>query len=199
MVKIIGEVDLLNETDTLKEIATRHPFGEYAQTIKSVELFHTKNVTSIDVDETNKVLLYLTGEEKLSNRYRYILLHEFGHVYDRFDPAFAYTLDMRLSLNMDRDKLYFVTDLWNAYIDGRLDNLNLLEFEQPPEEVISIRHKKSIIINSNYGNIEELACSNCRMDMNLEDLRKLFWRVWRSPAGTLTYSSFFECYEKKWI
>jgi len=68
----------------------------------------------------------------MCQNYQYILSHEFGHVYDRMDLGFQYSIEARRSLNENRNKLVFVTDLWNTYINGRLDKLGLFEFDKPP-------------------------------------------------------------------
>ena len=148
MLKIAGDSDLLQETVLLKEVVARHPFGEYFRPIRCVELRCDENGPRIDLSSDDRVILHLSGSEKTSPKYGYILHHEFGHVYDRMDPAFQYSLEARLCLNGDQNKLVFVTDLWNTYIDGRLDKLGLFEFSQPPEKIHCFALDRIIIVDS---------------------------------------------------
>ena len=79
-----------------------------------MELRRDEGEPRVDLDSADVVILRLSGREGANPNFRYILHHEFGHVYDRMDPAFQHTLETRRSLNDDRNKLVFVTDLWNA-------------------------------------------------------------------------------------
>ena len=196
MLRITGVSDLLHETELLKEVAAHHPFGEYFRPIRCVELRCDENGPRIDLSSDDRVILHLSGSEKTSPKYGYILHHEFGHVYDRMDPAFQYSLEARLCLNGDQNKLVFVTDLWNTYIDGRLDKLGLFEFSQPPEEIHCFALDRIIIVDSVESYIEEIACRFFSLGAPLERSRELLERVWNSPHGTLTYPSFSACYEE---
>ena len=196
MTGITGETALLAETEPLKEIANRHPFGEYARPIRCVELRRDEGGPCIVLDTADKVILRLSGREGASQNFRYILHHEFGHVYDRMDPAFQYTLEARRSLDDDRNKRVFVTDLWNTYIDGRLNRLGLFQFDQPPMTVHCFALGKILTIDSVESYIEELACRHFGMGAPLERSRELLERVWNSPHGTLTYPFFSACYEE---
>jgi len=196
MTRITGTSDVLHGTELLKEVSTRHPFGEYARPIRRMELRRDENGPRIDLDAADNVVLRLSGWEGESPNFRYILHHEFGHVYDRMDPVFQYSLEARLCLNEDRDKLEYVTDLWNTYIDGRLDRLGLFEFSRPPEKARCFSLGKNITIDSVESYIEAIACRYIRMGVPLEGLIELLKRVWSSPHGTLTYPFFFACYEK---
>lgn len=196
MTKITGDTDLLAETGPLEEVAARHPFGAYARPIRCVELLRDEDGPRIDLDSADKVILHLSGWEGTSPKFRYILYHEFGHVYDRMDPTFQHTLEARRYLNDDRNKLIFVTDLWNTYIDGRLDGLGLFQFSQPPEKILCFALGKTITIDSVESYIEELACRHYGMGPPLERSRELLKRVWNSPHGTLTYQFFSARYEE---
>lgn len=56
MTGIIGNTDLLAETELLEEVAARHPFGEYALPIRCVELLRDEKGPRIDLDSADKVI-----------------------------------------------------------------------------------------------------------------------------------------------
>lgn len=189
---IKGEIQLIDELE-LRETITTHPFGNFAEQINRVTIVKYENGPRVDINrEKGEVTLFLTGSERTKSNFRYILLHELGHVFDILDPGFLYTTEARKSLSNNQNKLIFVTDLWNTYIDGRLHRKKLFEFSDSPENRLSIFCKKTITLDSIDSYIEEMACRLGSMDLDFEKSRRLIGQVWCSPYGSLTYPFFFE-------
>jgi len=128
--KIIDNNNLIPDKEILKKIVREHPFSKNLDSrintliIELLPSQATSETSKLNFGNNDVILsIFRTTPEK--NNYKYILYHEFGHIADQFNPEFEYTEEGMNSLT-NNEKLK-VEELWNAYIDARLNDKNLLQ------------------------------------------------------------------------
>jgi len=127
--KIHDPENLIPDTNHLLEIIASHPFdGQLINKIKKICIIRSeqfgiaKEKIEIDID-TGFVSLGIGQCTPSKSNYEFILYHEFGHVADIMCPEFGYSEIRKCSLsNTER---ICVMELWNAYINSRLDSYGL--------------------------------------------------------------------------
>ena len=111
----------------IHRIVRTHPFGQGLEDkIDTVTIERSANGPSIQFDKESCAATLFLGEDfhALANC-EYILYHEFSHVVDRTNHSFGYSDEKRDCLN-DYQQLC-VMELWNEYIDARLNRHHLFQ------------------------------------------------------------------------
>jgi len=123
--RIIDKDNILPDSSVLEEVIVSHPFYDnLSAQLETVTIRRPSPSEGTHIlTEGKAITLAIYPVDSIDDQYRYILYHEFGHVADRFNPAFKYSDAVRKSLS-DRLKIIFV-ELWNLYIDARLNHLQI--------------------------------------------------------------------------
>lgn len=90
----------------------------------------------IEMDEENNLTLHIHPMIRPDKRDMYILYHEFGHVADRLNPSFGYSHETRLRLSEDQERSFL--ELWNIFIDTRLNEHGLFCLPRSGQAEISV-------------------------------------------------------------
>jgi hypothetical protein len=88
----------------------------------------------IEMDQSANVTLTIHPIIRPSERDKYILYHEFGHIADRLNPYFGYNHEKRLNLSQAQEECFM--QIWNVFIDARLHHHGL--FRLPPGGEVDI-------------------------------------------------------------
>ena len=128
--KIIDPNNLIPDHSVLKRVIKIHPFSAnlYQQIHDITVSEDDSEIASPRVNfnhETCEVILYLDPLLYQRSNYEYILYHELSHVADRLNPNFAYSEELKSSLS-DHER-YALMEVWNLYIDSRLNHFGLFQ------------------------------------------------------------------------
>ncbi len=115
----------------LLEIVTKHhPLYHDIGSELNILTVHEKEGQDIfiQMDDKKNVDLHIKPIIQPTQRDKYILYHEFGHIADRLNPYFRYDHNLRLTLSHIQEKN--LLELWNVYIDTRLNQHGLFSLPQ---------------------------------------------------------------------
>src|SRR3989337_346526 len=128
--KIFDPDKLLPNHEHLISAVASHPFDDsLAAKISKITISCSEMILgipneNIETDMVKGVVNLGVGRSTyLKNDYNSILYHEFGHVADGMDANFQYSEDLKNKLS-DSEKTC-VMELWNVYIDSRLNAVGL--------------------------------------------------------------------------
>jgi hypothetical protein len=123
-IEIIDKDALVPDRGIIAEVIERHPVSEELRTHVQTIVIEKADKESIEYDfYSKKVILNLTQNSHEKENYKYILFHEFSHVADKARSEFDYSEELKNSLT-DLEKS-LVMELWNVYIDSRLNYYGL--------------------------------------------------------------------------
>lgn len=128
--QIIDKDNILPSPKVLEDVIANHPFhSSLSSQLKTVTIRQPNHNERIQIQtDGNDVTLIIYPFDSMNEQQRYILFHEFGHVADRLTPAFGYSETARNNLS-DRQRVNFI-QLWNLYIDARLNHLGIYHYFQ---------------------------------------------------------------------
>jgi len=133
---ILDPEELLNGVDLVQEVLQNHPFSPpLTNVLDTVEVVVSEQcgVPTEQIETSlseRKVVLGLGHSSRNKSTFRYILFHEFGHVADRANPAFGYSEELKQSLSTP--ERITVMELWNVFIDSRLNVAGVFELADEP-------------------------------------------------------------------
>jgi hypothetical protein len=127
--KIIDTENLIPDQDCLSRIVAAHPFDMnltekiWKITVRRSERYGIAK-ENIETDEVDGHVVLGVGQNTCRKvNYESILYHEFGHVADRLSPTFQYSEEQKQALSPSERRC--VMELWNAYINSRLNAIGL--------------------------------------------------------------------------
>ena len=132
--KIFDPEKLIPDHECLIKVVASHPFDNSLVTkISQINIRLSENYIAegfyiahedIETDVDKGIVILGVGRyTHLKLDYNSILYHEFGHVADRMDANFQYSEDLKNELS-DSGKTC-VMELWNVYINSRLNAVGL--------------------------------------------------------------------------
>lgn len=123
-IEIIDQQGLVPDKGIIREVIDRHPiYKELCIHVKTI-IIEKADKESIEYDfYSKKVILNLTQNSHEKENFKYILFHEFSHIADKTRVEFGYSEEVKNSLT-DLEKS-LVMELWNVYIDSRLNYYGL--------------------------------------------------------------------------
>lgn len=133
--KINDPDKLIPNHDVIYRIVNSHPLGhDLEEDIDTLLVHRSAKGPSIKFDNKSHIAtLYLSENDHTLNNYEYILYHEFSHIVDRTKLAFGYS-DEKKKLLSDCEQLC-VMELWNIYIDARLNCYHLFQLGKNDENI----------------------------------------------------------------
>jgi hypothetical protein len=133
--KINDPDKLIPNHDVIYRIVNSHPFGPgLEENIDTLLVQRSAKGPSIKFDkECHIATLYLSENDHTLNNYEYILYHELSHIVDRTNRAFSYS-DEKKTLLSDTEQVC-VMELWNVYIDARLNYFHIFQLGKNNEDV----------------------------------------------------------------
>jgi len=186
--KIIDNKNLIPDTqkDVLIKIVKNHPSGkDLFDSIRDLTIeLSTGNSEAIDFDKsTRDATLYVFEQTATKDDFEYTIHHEFFHVADRLSVRFKYSDDKKDSL-IEKEKRCLM-ELWNLYIDTRLNDKGLLKIRQG-SSIRKINGKLQIV---HYRNTDmRLADSaNFLETRGVSRAEKIVREIWESPGHYLSY------------
>jgi hypothetical protein len=97
----------------------------------------------VEMDEQRHATLYIHPIIRPSERDRFILYHELGHLADRINPRFGYRHRDRMQLDAQQEKNF--VELWNVYIDARLNQYGLFCLPQSGQSEFIIDGRRYVL------------------------------------------------------
>lgn len=186
--RIIDPNGLLPNERILRDVICNHPMdSNLANHLDTVEVFLSERCEiaheRIEPDiENRKVSLGLGRFSKNKANFRYILYHEFCHVADRLNPSFKYSEQLRASLSSSEQMA--VMELWNLFIDARLNRHELFELgDQKP--CSPKRH--GLLLNGIQGKLQRHAVMLENQGVPYSEAMKLAGDCWNNPPEVWTY------------
>ena len=189
--KIIDEQNLIPDKRILIQIISNHPFvSDLSNKLETVQIEISENhgipkeMIQFDPSNTHVILGIGKGSHQKEN-FEYILYHEFGHAADRLNPGFEYS-EKEKSLLSAKEKMG-VMELWNTYIDSRLNESGLFKLGYQPPSTGKLNGK---VVRFPEGLNGELLShisilENC--GLKHEKANKLVDDIWNNPRRVMTY------------
>jgi hypothetical protein len=187
--------NLIPKYDLLSHIVNAHPLGQNLMTnIKTLLIHESENGPNIEFDDEDQIAtLCLSKYDFNRDNFEFILYHEFSHIIDRTNPDFGYS-DEKKDLLSDPEKLC-VMELWNIYIDARLNNHDLFKLGENDKNVLCRINGKSQ--KAPYSIEGKLLCHisflRSRGFINADSIVRDFWQ---HPGKIRSYDDFIESTRK---
>jgi len=180
--KIIDDENLIPNKQIVQEIVKGHPFA--ANLYDSINDLVIRPSTSVNIklESNNDVTLEIQRTTPSEENYEYILYHEFGHVADQLNPKFKYSNEIMDSLTNDEKRK--VKAIWNAWIDARLYDKNLLQLGDNDKKIWDI-------INGKFQEIpytiEGKRMQSLCLLKNVRNAKDIIEKIWNYPNRFLSF------------
>jgi hypothetical protein len=187
-VRIIDPDRLLPNEQFLREVISSHPLNsKLADHLDTVEVFLSEQYGMANEQietylEDRKARLGLGRSSKNKINFRCILYHEFTHFADRVDPAFSYSEDLKTSFG-DPEQVALM-DLWNVFIDSRLNKAGVFVLEERPPSFSQIH---GWIPNTVEGKLQDHAVRLENVGVPYEKAMETMTDCWRNPPDNWSY------------
>jgi len=192
--KICDPDKLIPDPDVIHRIVRSHPFGQgLKDEIDTVLVDRSANGPSIQFDsESCTATLYLGEDAHTLTNYEYILYHEFSHVVDRISLTFGYSDEKRGTLS-DYKQLC-VMELWNIYIDARLNHHHLFQLGKNDEGIYcSINGRLQKAPFTIEGKL--LRHISFLRSRGVENADSIVRNLWQNPEGYRSYDDLIRLLE----
>jgi len=189
--KIVDNKDLIPDYNVLLKVIESHPLSKnllgFINNLR-IKLSERCGIADekINLDmATNDVTLYIGKDTPSKSNYKYILYHEFSHIADKLNPDFKYSDELRDSLSETESTC--VVELWNIYIDARLNDHNLFELGHQHACIATIDGQLTRLPKGVEGKLMEhmATLERCGMDHNIS--KNLVEKVWQNPEAFISY------------
>ena len=187
--KIIDENNLIPDKNILIKIIKEHPLCKNLNDRIRNLTIKLSNECRIGLNKNQDVTLFLTKNVSSQKNYEYILYHEFSHTCDKLNPEFKYT-DKKRDALADIEKLK-VMEIWNVYIDSRLDKLDLFRLK---DEGYSLINGKLQMLPRNIKSY-----LMCRVNLlqtgeigEINDAKIIIEDIWKNPTKFLSYDDMID-------
>ena len=194
--KIIDDENLIPDKAILEKVIKEHPFYKNIdKIINNVIIMKCLNTTeNIDINsETGDVTLCIFETTFMKDNYEYILYHEIGHIADILNPEFNFSITKKESLNdLEKSK---VTEIWNVYIDSRLNDKNIFKLGNNDLNVCSMvggkLQKLPYSIDGKLLGHTHYLKSRC-----IKNAKQIVEKIWNNPNNPLSYDNIIEIIKK---
>lgn len=136
----------------------------------------------VNVAEKN-VILTIYSPDVIDDRMEYILFHEFGHIADRFNPSFEYSETERNAL--PNSKFSNFIEIWNLYIDARLNFSGLYRLVGPPQSAVRLNGKLQLVETSVETKLYDF--ENFLSKRGFRDAITVVKNLWENPLQSLSF------------
>ena len=162
--------------------------------IKTLLIHESVNGPNIEFDKEDKIATLGLSEYDFNRvNIEFILYHEFSHIIDRIDPDFGYS-DEKKELLTDPEKLC-VMELWNIYIDSRLNNHDLFRLGENDNNVLCRINGK--LQKAPYSIEGKLLCHiSFLRSRGFIDADSIVREFWQHPLKIRSYDDFIESTRK---
>ena len=188
---ILDELNLIPNKTVINHIISNHPFDlDLSQKLNSIKI----NLSEIDgiakemikFDSTNTYIELGVGRNThLKENFKYILYHEFGHAADRLNANFKYSENEKSKLN-DKEKMG-VMEIWNIYIDARLNENDLFYLGYQPITIGTLNGKVTRFPDGIEGKLLSHISMLESCGMEYIAAKELTDSIWNIPSRTLSY------------
>jgi hypothetical protein len=194
-IEVIDQQALVPDKGIIAEVIGRHPISkELCIHIKTI-IIEKADKESIEYDVYNKkIILNLTQNSHGKENYKHILFHEFSHVADKTRSEFNYSEEIKNSLTELEKSL--VMELWNVYIDSRLNCYGLFALGPNDAEVYGTVDGKFqklpfTIEGKLLGHIAFLA------SRGFQDAKVIVEDIWNNPQRMISYNDLIQIVKEK--
>ncbi len=186
--KIIDNKKLIPDAqkDTLIKIVKNHSSGEdLFDSINNLTIeLSTGNSEAIDFDKpTGDATLYVFEQTATEDDFECTIHHEFFHVADRLSERFKFS-DEKKDL-LTKEEKYCVMELWNLYIDTRLNDKGLLKIRQGSS--FQKINGKLQIIHHRTTDASLKGSVNFLKTRGVSGAEKIVREIWERPNRHLSY------------
>lgn len=187
----LGDMKILDyqnlvDPGLLEHITRQHPF--YPDMASEINILYVQEKDHrgirIEMDQSANVTLTIHPIIRPSERDKYILYHEFGHIADRLNPDFGYDQERRLHLSQAQEECF--VQLWNVFIDARLHLHGLFRLPSGGEVDIVVDGIKYRLPRTEVSTYLLEACAH----LSQRGIRKpgaLVTDIWNHPTRFLTF------------
>lgn len=191
--KIYDPEKLLPNHEHLIRVVASHPLDDSLATkISTITIYCSEMILGIPNERIETDVVTGAGAVKLGvgrstclkNDYSSILYHEFGHVADRMTANFQYSEALKNGLSNSEKTC--VMELWNVYINSRLNAVGL--YTTSGSECCGILNGKEQVLP---GTIEgDLMAHMSTLEVagfSYDLAKELIETIWKYPNKALTY------------
>lgn len=162
-----------------------------ADRISALKLFRINPLVShpspsckFEDEQKTIVILYIQSKYFCKPNIKFVIYHEIQHRIDELNDRFGYDPSKKEKLRQQYGSKFIIvlTDLWNIYINGRLEKEGLYQID-PSEKIdrrgvtVSLDDKSKIRLMK----IDELK------DCGVHNAKQVYDMVWNAKEGELSY------------
>ncbi len=193
--KIIDKKNLISDNNVLIKITKEHPSGrDLYSNINTLTIeLSTSNSEKIDFNiNTKDVTLYVFENTASKDNFESILYHEFFHIADRLDPKFKYSDKKKDALPEDEKRC--VMELWNLYINARLNNKGLF-VTQKGSSILKIDGKYQIFHNKTIE-VMLMNTINFLRTRGVNEVEQIVREIWNCSNHYMSYGDMLSIIKK---
>lgn len=189
-IEIIDDQAVVTDKGIIEEVIKGHPISNELYTHVRTIIIEKADKESIEYDfGSKKVVLNLSQNSHKKENYKYILFHEFTHVADKTRSEFNYSEESK-NLLSDLEKT-LVMELWNVYIDSRLNYYGLFMLDPNDANVYGTINGKLqkfpfTIEGKLLGHIAFLTSRGVR------DAKFIVEDIWNNPLQRISYNDLIQ-------
>lgn len=143
----------------------------------------------MEMEEDLRCTLYIHPILRPSARDKHILYHEFGHVADRLNPSFGYRHAERKALDPLQEQNFL--ELWNIYIDTRLNQHGLFCLPQSGHSEFIIDGKRYVLPKSEV-NTYLLEAITHLTQRGMKRPGSVVTSIWNNPHRFLSFDDLLD-------
>ncbi len=184
--KITDKDQLIPDHAVLLKVVQEHPFHDSLdESIDSITVRRPEQAECIQIClDGHDVTLVVYPANAVNDHYLYLLYHEFGHVADRLNPAFNYSEEQRQALKEHKRENF--VELWNLYIDARLNDAGLFRLSINSKVFKRIKGKPVIVERTMETELWERA--NFLSSRGFRDADEVVSYIWQHPRQLYSFN-----------
>lgn len=189
--EIIDSHSLIPDHEVLKDVVETHPLCSclYRKILSvTIELAERCGIPneSISFDPTNSCVTLNVGRDTpAKSNYKYILYHEFSHAADRLNSSFGYSEKKKATLTGDQQTC--AMELWNVYIDARLNQNNLYQIGHQSDALATINGRLQRPPKGLQGELMLHIATLERCGFEHDKAEDIVSRIWNYPQSKMSY------------
>ena len=181
----------LVDKELLWRALKHHPLlRDLASELKSLTIQEkTGPNVGVEMDENRHATLYIHPIIQPCKRDRFILYHEMSHLADRINPRFGYRHRDRMRLTAYQERNFM--ELWNVYIDARLNQHGLFCLPQSGQAAFVIDGRRYVLPKNDINTYLLEAITNLtQRGMNRPG--SLVTTIWNNPHRQLSFDDLLD-------
>ncbi len=143
----------------------------------------------VEMDENRRATLYIHPILRPGNRDQFILYHELGHLADRTNPRFGYRHRDRMRLSAYQERNFL--ELWNVYIDARLNQHGLFCLPQSGQSAFVIDGRRYVLPKNEVNTYLLEAIANLTQ-RGMSRPGSLVTTIWNNPHRSLSFDDLLD-------